>query len=236
MPIRKQTSARLVKRNITHDSISREVVAAITNPTSLAIYTYLLTKPSSWTVRRTDIINHFDGLGRARYDAAMKQLKALGLVWVAKVQGEDGRFIGNEIIIEQTLEPNCTKTDLRENPTVGKSDHIEIEILPREEDIGVRGWDEWVEFRASKKKKLSPMAAKKQIALLKEYNPDEQMNIINQSIMNDWQGLFPPKGQRNGNTQQAKQPINQGGRQTPAERVDAARERARRIQAGEHSH
>ena len=61
-------------------------------------------------------------------------------------------------------------------------------------------WEEWVEFRSTeKKKKIGPMAQRKQIQMLCSYPPAEQQAIIDNSIMNSWQGLFPPK--------QSKQPV-----------------------------
>tara|TARA_R110000764_G_scaffold239744_2_gene339857 strand:+ start:673 stop:1428 length:756 start_codon:yes stop_codon:yes gene_type:complete len=133
MPINKETSARLVKQKIPYDIISRDVVQSITNPVALAIYTYLLTKPENWTVRRTDILNHFDGLGRDRYDDAMRQLKSIGICWVANVRGEQGQFQDQVIMIE-ALPPEVGKPAIRENPQAGKSDHIEIQRLPRDTD------------------------------------------------------------------------------------------------------
>lgn len=58
-------------------------------------------------------------------------------------------------------------------------------------------WDEWTEYRQSEKKtKIGPMAEKKQMKFLQQFPPPIQTEIIDQSIMNSWQGLFPPKNQR----------------------------------------
>jgi hypothetical protein len=53
-------------------------------------------------------------------------------------------------------------------------------------------WSEWVEFRQAKKKPLTPISIKKQIEFLSDFK-DQQKEIINSSIMNGYQGLFPPK-------------------------------------------
>ena len=58
-------------------------------------------------------------------------------------------------------------------------------------------WDEWTEYRQTeKKKKIGPMAEMKQTRFLQQFPPPLQQEIIDQSIMNSWQGLFPPKNQR----------------------------------------
>ena len=133
MPIMKETSARLVKESVPYEIVSRDVVQSITNPCALAIYTYLMTLPANWVVRRKHIIEHFDGLGRERYDAAMKQLKELGVVWVYSSKDAVGQFTDNVIVVETV--PKVGKPALRETPTLGKTDHIEIQTLPKDTDI-----------------------------------------------------------------------------------------------------
>lgn len=53
-------------------------------------------------------------------------------------------------------------------------------------------WKEWFEYRKELKKKLTLKSAKQQLNLLKQH-PADAVDIINNSIMNGWQGLFPPK-------------------------------------------
>jgi hypothetical protein len=54
-------------------------------------------------------------------------------------------------------------------------------------------WNEWVEFRrVEKKKPLSEKAIKMQLKELEEYK-QEHVKIIQHSIKNDYQGLFPDK-------------------------------------------
>ena len=135
MPINKETSARLVKQKIPYDIISRDVVQSITNPVALAIYTYLLTKPEGWTVRRTDILNHFDGLGRKSYDKAVAELKDKGLYWIAVIRDGSGQILDRTIMIEAIPDsPKAPKTTVRLEPQVGLGDHIEIQRLPRDTD------------------------------------------------------------------------------------------------------
>jgi hypothetical protein len=63
--------------------------------------------------------------------------------------------------------------------------------------VNYDAWDEWVEYRqVEKKKKIGPMAERKQQRFLQQYPPPIQQEIIDQSIMNSWQGLFAPKGRQ----------------------------------------
>jgi len=71
-------------------------------------------------------------------------------------------------------------------------------------EVNQEAWDEWVEYRTQeKKKKIGPMAAKKQQKFLSQYPPPVQQEIVDASIMNSWQGLFPPKGKDAGSTDKA---------------------------------
>ena len=64
------------------------------------------------------------------------------------------------------------------------------EVYPLNDDA----WEEWCEYRRLElRKKIGPIAQKKQMAFLQSYPPPVQQTIIDQSIMNSWQGLFPPK-------------------------------------------
>ena len=62
--------------------------------------------------------------------------------------------------------------------------------------INVDAWDEWCEYRKATRKAVSSFAAKKQFKLLLNYSEDDQQLIIDHSIANDYQGLFPLKPQQ----------------------------------------
>lgn len=64
--------------------------------------------------------------------------------------------------------------------------------------VNSESWLEWVDYRKKAKKRISEAAAKKQFKMLLEYPESVQAEIINTSITNDYQGLFPPKGASNG--------------------------------------
>ena len=65
------------------------------------------------------------------------------------------------------------------------------EVFPNDNVEFGKAWGEWVEYRKQIKKKLTPLSAKKQLEFLKG-QPDP-IKCINQSIQNQWQGLFEVK-------------------------------------------
>lgn len=64
--------------------------------------------------------------------------------------------------------------------------------------INVSSWAEWCDYRKSKRKPVSAMAANKQLKFLRAYENDSQKAIIDLSIANDYAGLFPPKSNPSG--------------------------------------
>lgn len=56
-------------------------------------------------------------------------------------------------------------------------------------------WIQWEKHRRQIRKKITPKSAEQQIKLLLQYNPKTAGEIIDNSIRNGYQGLFPPKYQ-----------------------------------------
>tara|TARA_R110000772_G_scaffold31235_6_gene77255 strand:- start:2134 stop:2787 length:654 start_codon:yes stop_codon:yes gene_type:complete len=102
MPIEKATTERFIKEDIGYEIISRDVIQGIKNPTALAIYTYLITLPANWVPRRQHLLDHFNGLGRDRYDSAMRELREASLIWTAITRNELGQIIDRVMIVETT--------------------------------------------------------------------------------------------------------------------------------------
>lgn len=65
--------------------------------------------------------------------------------------------------------------------------------------LNKKAWTEWEQHRKEIKKTLTPAAVKKQISFL-EKNKHQHVDIIHQSIMNGWTGLFAIKNQQSGNS------------------------------------
>lgn len=97
MAIYTHKSGDLRKMGFNYVSLPPQVIQAISNPDALAIWTYLQSHSEHWTVRRTQIMDHFS-LGRVRYDKAIKELKALRLYWVENIKNpENNQFTDREI-------------------------------------------------------------------------------------------------------------------------------------------
>ncbi len=63
-------------------------------------------------------------------------------------------------------------------------------------EINLAAWKEWVQYRKEKRKPVSERAQGMQWKMLACYTGEVQLQIIEHSMMNDYQGLFPPKGRQ----------------------------------------
>lgn len=65
---------------------------------------------------------------------------------------------------------------------------------------------EWINYRKEIKKSLKPTTAEKQIKFLLRFKTEEAIQVIDQSIMNGWTGLFELKNKNNGTTTRKESP------------------------------
>lgn len=77
-----------------------------------------------------------------------------------------------------------------------KFDPAEVDFI----GLNRNSWLEWVEYRKDKRKPISKAAAKKQTDELLQYDEATQALMIDQSIKNDYTGIFPVKTKVNGVT------------------------------------
>ncbi len=106
---------------IPYDMLSREVVQSITNPTALAIWTYLQSKSDNWVLVESHIREHFN-IGRTAYLKAMKCLRDAGLYSFVRHKDNDNNFTGGHY-------------HLYPFPQVSKSTPMEIHTDIKEEEI-----------------------------------------------------------------------------------------------------
>jgi uncharacterized protein YdaU (DUF1376 family) len=131
--------------------------------------------------------------------------------------------------------PDLTQTKANQELELRTKNHKPVTkeiVIP--DGINNSAWKEWVDYRQSKKKKVSQKAADKQFKFLLDYALDLQQTIIDQSIQNDYQGLFEPKGNTNGQQIQSGRNAS-GGRLSAVERVKRAgenREQGRQAEVG----
>lgn len=132
--------------------------------------------------------------------------------------------------------PNCTdgsvqngqmlisETTSETTPETNKEAPVEIPDSLRREFVFVKTWEEFIEYRKAKKKKLSPTGASKLLVKLSQFPVATAVAMLNQSMENDWQGVFELK---NGNGRHSAPPAPK------QEYGDYAKDRLRRaIEAG----
>jgi len=92
-------------------------------------------------------------------------------------------------------------------------------------ELNEKAWESYIDYRKKVKlKKLQPVSEEKQIEKLISFGGYEiQEQCINETISNGWQGIFPPKGESNGNERKG---TNGSGKKSLAERVTENRIRA----------
>ncbi|RME56845.1 hypothetical protein D6779_09920 [Candidatus Parcubacteria bacterium] len=131
MPVNKVDGLVLRKGRIAFDIIPRSTVDAIGSAEALAIWTYLITRPENWVVKRNDIMKRL-GLGRDRYARAMRELTDLGLIQTTVSRNDDGTLAGRMITVNP-IQPNIQVSDMSEIPTFGKSAHLKNKGLNKKQ-------------------------------------------------------------------------------------------------------
>jgi len=125
-------------------------------------------------------------------DLSKSRKKAANKRWANKHKGLSGDASALQV---------DSKSNAKQEPLTKNHKPITKEIvIPG--GINQPAWSEWIAYRKSKKKTVSQAAAKKQFKLLLDYDLLTQQQIIDQSIQNDYQGLFAPKGNANDQTHQ----------------------------------
>ncbi|MWN30986.1 hypothetical protein GQ595_00885 [Gilliamella sp. Pra-s54] len=85
---------------------------------------------------------------------------------------------------------HSTKDTIKNNITKKRNNDFDP-MTAKPKNVSVDVWKNWIDYRNSLGKKLQPQSWVKQSQMLEaQANPEL---IINQSIMNGWQGLFPIK-------------------------------------------
>ena len=140
------------------------------------------------TTRETELGTLFTITNYELYQS-FKQKKKTGLE-----QGMNSIGTGNEQGLNNRKTEKTGKQEKQENKELGTLDLIFPEKL--DNDVFKKTFNEWTEYRKEIKKPLTNSAIKKQLNFLaKQPNPAA---VIEQSIMNSWQGLFELKNQTNG--------------------------------------
>ena len=70
------------------------------------------------------------------------------------------------------------------------SDPVPVPVTDIVNEILKLKYISWIDFRKTKKKPISELAIKRQIKFLQNHSIENACQIIDQSISNNWQGLF----------------------------------------------
>lgn len=101
-----------------------------------------------------------------------------------KLAGDFAAALAEILVGRQTKKPSKFNLDDLEIPTA----------------VNSVKWCEWIAVRKAIGKQVTLIAAKQQVKFLATYSEEIQRQIIDSSIMNGYTGLFPPKGNGNGQT------------------------------------
>lgn len=127
MSVNNYPAATLRKAGLNFVVLPGQIIQVLKNPLSLAIWCYLQSHSEGWIIRRDQIMSHFD-IGRHKYDAAMHELRASGLIWTETTRNpETQKMTGKRLVCSNLPQPLAgqygTPADSNgrsENPTIDK--------------------------------------------------------------------------------------------------------------------
>jgi hypothetical protein len=116
----KKSCSRLVKEQTGFTQLSTFSIQNIKSMEALGLWTYLLSLPDNWVIRRSQLRDHF-GIGKDKLKKAFDVLIKLFLVEEIALRDEKGHFIGNITKVNQGI-PNFTPE--AENPQADFPDAV----------------------------------------------------------------------------------------------------------------
>lgn len=191
-----------------YSQIPNELVTDLTiSAGALRVILYLFTKPDDWNVYNADICKQLN-ISEKTLTKYWNELLSSKWLRREKKQSKDGKFtggynylIGNFTISEESSvsvksgEHNNnipTKKNLTNNKKINKKSEI-VEYLKtlNLEKINKKSLNEWLDYKNWDYKRLG---INKILSFLDNYSFDVQQEIVDNSIMNNYKGLFEPKG------------------------------------------
>ena len=149
----------------------------------------------------TGILNTFFTLMRPSIDKSNKRKIAQQKGLQMRLQNSSQN--APDLIPQNDLQSNITRahktgTDIEKTITnvIAKETSVSfVDQLPEhlQTETFRKKWKEWENFRRKKRKPISETAANMQFKLLEAFDEATASSIIDFSISNDYQGLFPPK-------------------------------------------
>lgn len=164
----------------------------------------LLTKLS-----RSVIINCCKSLEEKGLIESKKGYRNTTVYWLKNSTSEESELVNNsnqslvknlnrsseesELVTSEESEhtkDTIKKQYTKDNKKINKKESFDpVSVKPK--NLSIETWLTWIDYRTAKKQKLHPKTWIAQSKML-EQQPDPEA-VINLSIMNGWQGLFPEK-------------------------------------------
>jgi len=189
---------------------------------------YLLSKPDGWEIRNNDLYRQSPD-GRAKVQGYLRELKARGYLLRKRISDGRGKIqwvselyeslsmagfstfdntsvekydvVKSVDILSTDSESNTEKqAKSKSNRDVDVKDLFK-EVTPFPSTAFENAWDEWLEYRKKgKRKPVSIYGMKKQFKEFSKYTEQEAIEMIDNAIAKDWQGIFPLKNNKNGSS------------------------------------
>ena len=165
--------------------------------------------PDEWDDVRDEVLAKFeqidDGLANGRMESERNEREGIRQMKVdAARKSHESRRKNNSANCKTPHSANCKTppsancVHVHDHVTVSK-DTVEGTALPFGPGFA-SAWDDWIAYRREARHKAwSPRSIKTQLGQLGKLTESEAIEVINRSIANGWQGLFPEKAKTNGN-------------------------------------
>ena len=165
--------------------------------------------PDEWDDVRDEVLAKFeqidDGLANGRMESERNEREGIRQMKVeAARKSHESRRKNNSANCKTPHSANCKTTPsancVHDHDHVNVSkDTLEGTALPFGPGFA-SAWDDWIAYRREARHKAwSPRSIKTQLGRLGKLTESEAIEVINRSIANGWQGLFPEKAKTNGN-------------------------------------
>lgn len=218
MSVEKFKSNKIIGETVPYTQVNTKVIQNINDLSVLGIWVYLLSLPPDWKVVKEHVRKHFN-VGEKKLKKIFAYLVSCNLVEYVQERNNDGTMGSFDILIKNGSKFNVptarSKTALAVNRPSGEEgttnkidnkrykknkENISTEEISLPIWLSPKDWRDYLYHRQFLKSPLSKIAEKRALNALSKlkdqgFDPSE---VINQTIINNWKGLFPiGKGNNN---------------------------------------
>lgn len=178
---------------------------------AIGLLAYLLSLPHDWVVYKTTLHLQMD-CGKTKLDGAFKELQATGFILSVRKQKSNGKIEYEHIVYDKpyngepltekpyTEKPSTVNQTLL-NTNIESTDKQSKEEKNKKLEFGdfTEICNRWLKYKSDRKEKYvsddSIQTFVKKLIKLSDNNPVKANLIIEQSIANNWAGIFELKQQ-----------------------------------------